>query len=77
MFAYDPGMFQGPANRETFVVTCKRCRRDAPIGLKEFPFQSISVECCLCGEVRRYLPSEIFLGRPDHLVAHQHRTGGR
>jgi hypothetical protein len=57
-------MFQGPANRKTFVVTCERCRRDVPTGLNEFPFQSITVQCCLCGELRRYLPSEIFLGSP-------------
>jgi hypothetical protein len=27
--------------------------------------------------LRRYLPSEVFLGRPDQLVARQQRTGGR
>jgi hypothetical protein len=42
----------------------------------EFPFQSIIVECALCGEKRRYLPSEIFLGRVDQLVARQKRVGG-
>src|SRR3974377_1454072 len=66
-------MFQGPANRKKFVVTCKRCRRDVPCGVAEFPFQSITVVCCLCGEQRRYLPSEVFLGKPDHLVR-QSRT---
>jgi len=68
-------MFQGPANRKTFVVTCKRCRRDIQTGLDEFPFQSITVTCCLCGEARRYLPSETFLGRVDALVVHQRRSG--
>lgn len=48
--------------RKQFVVTCKRCRRDVPSGLKVFPFQSIVVSCPLCGELRRYLPSEVFLG---------------
>jgi hypothetical protein len=67
-------MFQGPANRKLFVVTCKRCRRDVPSGAREFPFQSIQVACCLCGEERRYLPSEVFLGRVDHLVVHQMRA---
>jgi hypothetical protein len=42
----------------------------------EFPFQSIIVECALCGEKRRYLPSEVFLGRADQLLARQKRTGG-
>lgn len=67
-------MFQGPANRKLFVVTCKRCRRDVPSGVSEFPFQSIQVTCCLCGEERRYLPSEVFLGRVDRLVVHQVRA---
>jgi len=63
--------------RRLFAVTCKRCRRDVPSGRDEFPFQSVAVECPLCGELRRYLPSEVFLGRPDQLVLHQQRHGGR
>ena len=58
------------------VVTCKRCRRDVPSGRDEFPFQSVAVECPLCGELRRYLPSEVFLGKPDQLVTRQRRPGG-
>ena len=34
----------------------------------------LSVPCC--GELRRYLPSEISLGRPDQLVIRQQRSGG-
>lgn len=63
--------------RKQFVVNCKDCRRDVPSGVKEFPFKSIAVTCPLCGEVRRYLPSEVFLGRPGQLVVHQQRAGGR
>jgi len=63
--------------RKQFVVTCKDCHRAVPTGAKEFPFQSITVACCLCGELRRYLPTEVFLGRPDQLVTRQQRTGGR
>jgi hypothetical protein len=74
IFAYALTMFQGPSARKTFVVACKKCRRDVPTGVSEFPFQSIVVECPLCGEKRRYLPSEIFLGRVDQLVDHQRRT---
>ncbi|MDR3412272.1 MAG: hypothetical protein P4L87_15220 [Formivibrio sp.] len=73
LFAYSVRMFEGPTNRKMFVVTCKRCRRDVPTSVSEFPFQSITVTCCLCGEVRRYLPSELFLGRVDQLVLHQSR----
>jgi len=76
IFAYPLLMFQGPSTRKTFVVACKKCRRDVPTGEAEFPFQSIIVECALCGEKRRYLPSEVFLGRADQLVARQKRAGG-
>jgi hypothetical protein len=31
------------------------------------------VVCPLCGEPRRYRPSETFLGRADSLVVHQKR----
>jgi len=68
-------MFQGPSARKTFVVACKKCRRDVPTGVSDFPFQSIVVECPLCGEKRRYLPSEVFLGRADQLVNRQKRAG--
>jgi len=68
-------MFPGPSARKTFVVACKKCRRDVPTGVTEFPFQSTVVECPLCGEKRRYLPSEVFLGRVDQLVSRQKRAG--
>jgi RNase P subunit RPR2 len=74
-FAYALSMFPGPSARKMFVVTCKKCRRDVPSGASEFPFQSILVECPLCGEKRRYLPSEVFLGRADQLVQRQKRAG--
>jgi hypothetical protein len=73
-FAYTLTMFQGASLRKTFVVACKKCRRDVPTGVSEFPFQSIVIECPLCGEKRRYLPSEISLGRVDQLVNDQRRT---
>ena len=76
-FSYHSYMFPTASGRKTFVVTCKHCRRDVPSGLREFPFQSVAVECPLCGELRRYLPSEVILGRPDGLVTRQRRTGSR
>lgn len=48
-----------PGNQKAFVVKCKGCRGDVLSGREEFPFQSITVECPLCGEPRRYLPSEV------------------
>jgi len=77
IFAYPFRMFQGPSTRKTFVVVCKKCRRDVPTGVAEFPFQSIIMECALCGEKRRYLPSEVFLGGVDQLVMRLKRAGGR
>ena len=65
----------GIQRRKLFVVECKRCRRDVPAGVAAFPFQSIVVVCPLCGELRRYLPSEVVLGTPHHLVAKQARAG--
>jgi hypothetical protein len=59
--------------RKQFVVNCKDCRRVVPSGVKEFPFHSLEVTCPLCGELRRYLPSEVFFGRPDQLVTHRAR----
>ena len=75
IFAYTRSMAFGfpTVERKVFVVTCKRCRRDIPSGVREFPFQSITVKCPLCGELRRYLPSEVFLGRPDQLLRRQSR----
>jgi hypothetical protein len=57
--------------RKIFVVTCKRCRREVPAGVHQFPFQPIVVSCPLCGELRRYLPSEVYLGIPHALVGKQ------
>ena len=75
-FAYTQGMAFGfpTIERRHFVVTCKRCRHDVPSGRDEFPFQSVTVACPLCGELRRYLPSEVFLGKPDQLVVRQQRA---
>ena len=61
--------------RKQFVVSCKRCRHDVPAGVGEFPFQPIVVTCPLCGEQRRYLPSELFLGPPHDLVTKEARKG--
>jgi len=75
MFAYAGStMAFGIQERKQFVVECKRCRCQVPAGVKDFPFQSIVITCLLCGEQRRYLSSEVLLGRPDHLVTKQARA---
>jgi hypothetical protein len=61
--------------RKQFIVTCKRCRREVPAGVPAFPFRSIVVACTLCGELRRYLPSEVFWGKAPALVVKQATRG--
>jgi hypothetical protein len=68
-------MFGSITTSKGFVESCKRCRRDVPSGVREFPFQSIVVSCPLCGELRRYLPSEVFLGNAHALVSKQAQNG--
>jgi hypothetical protein len=70
-------LFRGLTSRKQFVVTCKGCHRDVPSGLIEFPFQSVAVECPLCHKMSRYRPSEVFMGKPDHLVTHHNRMGAK
>jgi endogenous inhibitor of DNA gyrase (YacG/DUF329 family) len=66
----------GFQERKLFVVECKRCRRDVPARVTEFPFQPIVVPCPLCGDRRHYLPAEVFLGRSHYLVTRlEHRKG--
>lgn len=70
--------YMAPAlERKQFVVECKRCRRDIPAGVAAFPFQPVTVQCPLCGELRQYLASEVALGNPHYLIAKQVRAGGR
>jgi hypothetical protein len=50
------------------VVCCKKCGHDVSAGTENFPASSIAVICSLCGEKRKYLPSEVIHGRPHFLV---------
>lgn len=62
----------GEARRgEEFVVECKRCWRFVPAGVEEFPRDNIRVDCPLCGEARRYRPSEVYLGYANLAVKKQ------
>jgi hypothetical protein len=76
MFAYNSHMgahycrLQGPFPT-VYVVRCKRCARNVPAGVAEFPINNTVVRCPLCAELRRYRPSEVFLGWPDPLVEEQ------
>src|ERR1700719_2688827 len=50
------------------VVCCKKCGHDVLAGTDNFPASSIFVVCSLCGEKRKYLPSEVIHGRPHFAV---------
>ena len=50
------------------VVCCKKCGHDVLAGTDGFPASSVFVVCSLCGEKRRYLPSEVIHGRPHSVV---------
>jgi hypothetical protein len=50
------------------VVCCKKCGHDVLTGTDSFPASSIHVVCSLCGEKRKYLPSEVIHGRPHFVV---------
>ena len=63
-------MFPGPESSKRVVVQCKGCRENIPAPVETMPAQPsrIAARCPLCGEHRRYLPSEVFLGRLSHLM---------
>ena len=69
--------FQGRVKPTHFVVTCKRCRREVPSGCATMPEENRVVRCPLCGELRRYRPSEVFLGFPHTLLGVQAETRRR
>jgi hypothetical protein len=50
------------------VIRCKRCGENITAPVETLPAQPIAARCMLCGEHRRYLPSEVFQGRVSHLL---------
>lgn len=56
---------------KVYVVACKRCHRHIP-ACPEFPKDNIRVDCPLCGEKRRYRPTEVYLGFTDSALQSQH-----
>ena len=61
-------MFPGPESSKRVVVQCKGCGENIPAPVETMPSQPIAARCPLCHEHRRYLPSEVFLGRLSHLM---------
>lgn len=46
-----------------YTVRCKGCGENVPAPVETLPDSWIVTECAVCGQRRRYLPSEIFRGR--------------
>ena len=67
-FAYTEFMFQGLESSKKVVLQCKGCGENIPAPVETMPSQPVAARCPLCHEHRRYLPSEVFLGRPSHLM---------
>jgi hypothetical protein len=61
-------MFQGPESLKRAVVHCKGCGENIPAPVETMLSQPVATRCPLCHEHRRYLPSEVFLGRLSHLM---------
>ena len=51
-----------------YCVSCKGCGEVIPAPVQTLPDSWVIAECFLCGEKRRYLPSEIFQGRLSHKI---------
>lgn len=62
---------QGRRVPTVFVVECKGCHRYIPAAVEAQPKDHTVVQCSLCGEKRRYRPSEVFLGWPSSALEKQ------
>ena len=71
VFVFLARKIHDPSTQKAFVVTCRNCRWDALIDMKEFPFRSFTIECSLCGDKQRYRPSDVIFGRPHPWVQQQ------
>ena len=60
-----------------FAIVCKGCHQNIPAPVETMPGSWIIAECPLCGQRRRYLPTDIFQGRLSQLVTKLCRTGGK
>ena len=59
-------LFPAAESCHDFVVRCKGCSENIPAPVTTLPASWIAARCPLCGEHRRYLPSEVFQGRLSH-----------
>jgi hypothetical protein len=59
-------MFPAAESPKRVVIRCKGCGENIPAPVVSVPSQPVAARCPLCAEYRRYLPSEVFLGRLSH-----------
>lgn len=52
-----------------FAIRWKRCGENIPAPVGTMPDSWIVARCPLCGEIRHYLPSEIFRGKLSYKLA--------
>jgi len=74
MFAfYSPILtfvFNLPESRQCdFTIRCKKCGENIPAPVGTMPDSLIVARCPLCGEIRHYLPSEIFRGKLSYKLS--------
>ena len=55
-----------------FAIQCKGCGETIPAPVGTMPDSWIVAECPLCGQKRRYLPTEIFRGTLSHRLRSLH-----
>jgi hypothetical protein len=61
MFAYTSPVFHAPTSGPyPLVIVCKECRQNIPAPVETMPDSWIIADCPLCGQKRRYLPTNIF-----------------
>jgi hypothetical protein len=79
LFAYTEAHVPRTRNSKQVVVHCKGCGENIPAPVETVPSQPVAARCPLCHEHRRYLPSEVFLGRLSHLMIRKpvRRADGR
>ena len=57
-------VFNLPESRQCdFTIRCKKCGENIPAPVGTLPDTWIVARCPLCGEIKHYLPSEIFRGK--------------
>lgn len=60
-----------------FCIQCKGCRENIAAPVQAMPDSWIVTTCSLCGEKRRYLPTELFQGSFSWAFEQWQRRSGK